>query len=97
MVCVSVPVCISAEGIIYSFAKIALSAVLHYGWFAVSLYYLHCAGLVAVKVKAISAYHGLPAPPNGLPCLTFEANSIVTLLSDEDSTWWQVNELIAQK
>jgi len=47
--------------------------------------------IVLGKVKAINQYHGTPAPPNGLPCLQFEANATITLLSDEDNTWWQVS------
>jgi len=48
-------------------------------------------GTGVAKVKAISPYHGTPAPPNGMPCLQFEANTTITLLSDDDTTWWQVS------
>jgi len=48
--------------------------------------------LVLGKVKAISPYHGTPAPPNGMPCLQFDANTTISLLSDEDITWWQVSK-----
>jgi len=49
------------------------------------------------KVKAISPYRGTPAPPNGMPCLQFEANTTITLLSDEDNTWWQVRNSLSMK
>jgi len=54
-----------------------------------------CYGAAAGKVKAISPYHGTPAPPNGMPCLQFEANTTIALLSDEDHTWWQVSNTIS--
>ena len=44
-------------------------------------------------MKAINPYHGTPAPPNGMPCLQFDANTTITLLSDEDNTWWQVSSI----
>ena len=54
-----------------------------------SLYVL-CDISAVGRVKAISPYHGTPPPPNGMPCLEFEMNTTFTLLSDEDTTWWQV-------
>ena len=42
------------------------------------------------KVKANTAYHGVPAPPNGQPFISFEENDLFQLVSDDDSSWWQV-------
>ena len=43
------------------------------------------------KVKAISTYQGLPAPPNNLPYITFEENKEFTFVSEHDESWWLVS------